>query len=102
MPPPNLKLLNRLLEKNLLHDILDDFYDEVYEDRILNPYFAALPKEKIKERQFSFLSMILQTGDNYMGPIMRNAHHWMVISEEIFEHRENILVKHMKNHGLED
>ena len=41
------------------------------------------------------------TGEKiYFGERPRNAHHWMVISDELFDYRENIMVTCLREHGL--
>ena len=36
----------------------------------------------------------------YFGDRPRNAHHWMVISDELFDYREAIMMNCLRRHGL--
>ncbi|MEQ8238692.1 MAG: 2Fe-2S iron-sulfur cluster-binding protein [Cyclobacteriaceae bacterium] len=100
-PAPNKRLMNRLLEGDLLNEILHAFYTEVYEDELLSPFFKSVTKQRSIEKQYNFLSMLFSGEENYIGALPRNAHHWMVISDELFDYREEMMIKHMRLKGLE-
>ncbi len=101
-PPPTTSLMGRLTMDDSLNKILHSFYTEVYEDEQLRPFFKSVTKERAIEKQYNFLSMLFSGKENYLGALPRNAHHWMVISEELFEYRETMMEKHMIRHGLEE
>jgi hypothetical protein len=43
----------------------------------------------------------LFTGEKiFFGDRPRNAHHWMVISDELFDHREALMASVLRQHGL--
>jgi hypothetical protein len=45
--------------------------------------------------------MQIFTGENvYFGDRPRNAHHWMVISDELFDYREDLLADVARRHGV--
>lgn len=75
-----------------LRRVLDAFYEKVFVDPVLAPFFARSDKETLKGKQFGFLRMRF-TGERgrYMGQRPRNAHHFMVISDADFDHRQAIL-----------
>lgn len=80
--------------------ILEDFYAEVYADPRLAPFFAGTTITRAIEKQFNFM-MELFTGERvYFGERPRNAHHWMVISHELFDHREALMERTLVRHGL--
>lgn len=82
--------------------VLKDFYDRVYEDPRLAPFFVHVTKTRVRSKQFAFLRQIL-TGENlYFGDRPRNAHHWMVISDELFDYREDLLADCFRRYGLEE
>ncbi len=84
----------------LLHDILADFYTRVYADSRLSPYFAGVTKQRLIEKQFLFLRQRFTGEKVYFGDRPRNAHHWMVVSNDLFDHREAIMRHCLRRHGL--
>ncbi len=84
----------------LLKRILDDFYSRVFADEQLRPFFGEATEQWVSGKQYSFVKKIL-TGENcYFGDRPRNAHHWMVISDELFTYREELLETVMRDHEL--
>jgi ferredoxin-NADP reductase/truncated hemoglobin YjbI len=99
-PPPTPELWDALERGKKLASILDDFYDRVFEDPLLSPYFHNSTKQRAKEKVYSFYRRLFSGDRGYFGDRPRNAHHWMVISDRIFDYRENLLKKCMEEHGL--
>jgi ferredoxin/truncated hemoglobin YjbI len=99
-PPHDLELWAALGEGALLRPILQDFYARVYADPQLAPFFAGVTQQRLVEKQYSFLHQILTGSPVYFGSRPRNAHHWMVISDALFEHREQIMWACLTTHGL--
>jgi len=90
-PDPDLELWKGLDEGRLLSKVLIDFYDHVYNDPLLSPFFEGVTKQRLIEKQYNFMHQVL-TGENiYFGERPRNAHHWMVISDELLDHREKLM-----------
>lgn len=83
-----------------LTEILQDFYERVYEDERLSPFFEGVTRQRAIEKQYSFLSQIFSGEQLYFGERPRNAHNWMVISEELFDHREALMESCLRRHGL--
>lgn len=83
-----------------LSRVLNDFYERVYADPQLAPFFAHVKKEWVASKQFSFLRDIFTGERHYFGMRPRNAHHWMVISDELFDHREELMAQTLRDHGL--
>jgi ferredoxin-NADP reductase/truncated hemoglobin YjbI/ferredoxin len=80
--------------------ILEDFYTQVYADPRLAPYFHRTTKQRAVEKQFSFLRDIFLGVSDYFGERPFNAHHWMVISDELFTHREELFFATVRRHGI--
>lgn len=99
-PPPAPDIWSALEDGVKLTRILDDFYDAVYEDAILSPYFHNSTKQRSKEKVYSFYKRLFSGEKVFFGDRPRNAHHWMVISNEIFIHREALLKSFMLKHKL--
>lgn len=99
-PSPSLELWQALGEGTRLKKILDDFYDAVFNDPILSPYFHNSTKQRAKEKVYSFYRRLFSGDPVFFGDRPRNAHHWMVISDEIFNYRETLLKSFMIKHEL--
>lgn len=83
--------------------IVRRFYDAVFVDPVLAHHFADTDKETIAGKQFGFMKRCF-TGDRaaYMGQRPRNAHHWMIISDVEFDHREKLMRDALVAEGLSD
>lgn len=101
-PLPDPELWERLGQGELLNDILHAFYKEVYEDPQLSPFFKSVTIERAIQKQYNFLYMLMTGEEVFMGARPRNSHHWMVISNELFDYRERMMERHMRSFGLED
>ncbi len=97
---PNPALWAALDDGALLTHVLQDFYTQVYADERLAPFFEGIPKQRVIEKQFAFLREKLTGERLYFGDRPRNAHHWMVISNELFDHREALMERSLRKHGL--
>ena len=89
-------------EGELLKDILEDFYTNVFQDDLLKPFFKGVTKNHVIGKQFAFLKQYYTGEDIYFGDRPRNAHHWMVISHELFDHREKLFRNSCVRCGLQE
>lgn len=80
--------------------VLEDFYREVFTDSILEPYFRNVTMDRLIGKQYAFLHDEMTGGHSYFGDNMRNTHHWMVIPESVFNHRQVLLRNAMESHQL--
>ncbi len=101
-PPPDTELWRALGEGEMLKKIIDDFYEAVFEDPVMSPYFHNSTKTRAKEKVYSFYRRLFSGDRVYFGDRPRNAHHWMVISDEVFNYRVTLLKSFMQKHGLSD
>ncbi len=85
-----------------LSAVLTMFYDLAYEDSRLAPFFHKVTKRRAIEQQYSFLADLFTGEANYFGLRPFNAHHWMVISDELFDYREMMMEACMREYGLTD
>jgi ferredoxin-NADP reductase/truncated hemoglobin YjbI len=98
--PPDPEMWAALQEGALMAAILDDFYTRVFEDPVLSPYFTGVTKQRLVEKVYSFMRQIFTGEKLYFGDRPRNSHHWMVISDEIFDYREALMASCMRRAGL--
>lgn len=99
-PEPDPEMWEALHEGTLLRTILADFYAEVFEDPVLAPYFRSSRQEHLIGQVYSFMRDIFTGQRLYFGMQPRPAHHWMVISAEVFDHREKLMTACLERHGL--
>lgn len=97
---PNPEMWAALDDGKLLNDILDDFYTQVFSDSQLAPFFKDSTKQRAIEKQYLFLKGIFTGEKCYFGERPRNAHHWMVISNELFDYREKLMADTLRKHNL--
>jgi len=99
-PPPDPEMWAAMQNGVLLKQILTTFYTWVFEDDILKPYFDKVTKQRLIEKVYSFLYQMFTGEKVFFGERPRNGHHWMVITEDIFSHREALMEKALVKHGL--
>lgn len=99
-PAPAPEIWAALREGELLLAILTDFYARVYADPRLAPFFRGITRQRSIEKQFLFLRQVFAGEKVYFGDRPRNAHHWMVISDELFDYRERLMETCLREHGL--
>ena len=80
--------------------ILTEFYTNVFDDSVLAPYFRGITKDRLIGQVFSFMRDVFTGEKHYFGMRPRTAHHWMVISDEIFDYRERMMEACLRRHGL--
>lgn len=99
-PPPDPELWTALGEGEVLHQLLKDFYGRVFKDERLASFFDGFTQQRLIEKQFLFMRQIITGEKIYFGDQPRNTHHWMVISDELFDHREHIMTGCLRRAGL--
>ncbi len=97
---PDPELWAAVKEGELISQILDDFYTRVYLDPRLSPFFQKVTKSRVSGKQYEFL-VGLMTGvrSSFVEPPF-NAHHWMIISDELFEYRENLFFECVRAYDI--
>ncbi|MBI3479906.1 MAG: 2Fe-2S iron-sulfur cluster binding domain-containing protein [Nitrosomonadales bacterium] len=101
-PPPDPELWAALREGELLTLVLTDFYGRVYSDDRLASFFEGVTKQRLIEKQFLFTRQILTGERIYFGDQPRNTHHWMVISEDLFDYRSALMLACLRGAGLSE
>lgn len=99
---PDPELWEALERGAILRRVLVDFYGRVYRDPRLSSFFRHATMERAIEKQFSFLASIFTGERLYFGWRPRNGHHWMVISDELFDYREELLASCLRRAGLDE
>lgn len=97
---PDNEMWQALHEGGGLGEILENFYTRVYQDSRLSGFFEGVTRERAIEKQFSFLKSIFTGEKCYFGDHPKTAHHWMVISNELFDYREELMEQCLRDYGL--
>lgn len=93
------KTFEELGGREMLEKVSKIFYDKVYDDAWIGQYFADIKQEVIEEQQVDFMSMALGGPKVYLGKLPAPAHKHMMISEELFQLREELLDAALKEAG---
>jgi truncated hemoglobin YjbI len=101
-PAPDPEMWQGLDEGKRLTGILEDFYARVYDDERLAPFFHGVTKQRAIEKQYLFMRQLFTGEKVYFGDRPKNAHHWMVISDELFDYREGLMVDCLRRAGLSE
>lgn len=101
-PPPDPALWAALDEGARLMPILEEFYAEVFADPLLSPFFHGSTRQRAVEKVYSFLHQVLSGKKVYFGDRPRNAHHWMTISNRLFDYREEMFFGVVRRHGVSE
>lgn len=101
-PPTDPELWEALQHGKLLMEILQDFYGRVYQDELLSPYFHGTTMRRSIEKVYSFMNQIITGEKSFFGDRPKNAHHWMVISDETFKYREALMMECQRRAGLSE
>lgn len=99
-PEPDLEIWKALDNGKKLNTILNDFYTIVYDDERLSPFFAGITKQRSIEKVYLFMRQILTGEKVFIGDRPRNAHHWMVISNDLFDYREEIMADCLRKNNI--
>ena len=97
---PRQDMWKALENGRLLTTILTDFYNRAFEDARLAPFFHKVTKQRLIEKQYAFTRDLLTGTRDYFGELPFNSHHWMIISDELFDHRERLFFSVVRRYDL--
>lgn len=97
---PDAELWSALGNGDTLTEILQEFYTQVFEDPRLEPFFRKVTKARLIEKQYAFLADLFTGQRLYFGERPFNSHHWMIISDELFDYRERMFFAIVERHGI--
>jgi len=97
---PDHELWEALERGPRLRRVLDRFYAKVFEDERLAPFFHNVTLERAISKQYAFLADLFSGSNAYFGLKPFNAHHWMIISDELFDYREALFDSVLREEGL--
>ncbi len=100
--PPDPSLWTALDNGKRVRAVLETFYRKVYADPLLQPYFERVTMDRVIGKQYAFLMQSITGEAVYLGERPRNSHHWMVIPDSIFDHRQKLMLDAQRENGLSD
>ena len=86
----------------VLEKVAKKFYDLIYEHAWIGQYFKDVEQEIIESQQVDFMSAALGGPRVYLGKLPVPAHKHMLLTDELFDLRENLLIKAMDEVGVCD
>ncbi len=85
------KLFERLGGRPTLDRVHKIFYEKLYAHNWIGKYFAGINKELITNQQSDFMGMLFGGPKIFSGRMPIDAHMHMMITEELFEIRHELL-----------
>ena len=76
---------------DMIHKVNKSFYDKVYQHPWLSQFFQHIPQERIERQQTDFMVAAFGGPDMYMGREVIPAHLHIMITEEVYNLREQLL-----------
>ncbi len=98
--PPNPALWEQLGGDEKIRAVLTTFYQKVYTDPELSAFFERITMDRIIGKQFGFLKENIVGEAIYWGEQPKNAHHWMVINDKLFQHRAGLMRQALQEHDV--
>lgn len=78
------------------------FYDKAYAHPWLSKYFTDKPQQVLEDQQTAFMIQLMGGPKAYGGKSPKSAHQHMLISDELFELRAEMLSDSIKEAGIRD
>lgn len=88
---PNPELWASLGHGQAVRSLLERFYAQVFADPVLSPFFERVTQGRVIDKQYAFMRQCITGEPVYLGEQPDNAHHWMVISDEVFDRRQRLM-----------
>jgi len=95
-------LFDRLGGKQTFIKVHKIFYDKAYAHPWLSQYFTDKPQELLENQQTDFMIQLTGGPKIYAGKMPKMAHQHMMISEELFDLRAQLLSDSIKEAGIRD
>ena len=95
-------LFDRLGGKATYEKVHKIFYDKAYAHPWLRKYFTDKPQEVLEQQQTDFMIQITGGPKRYGGKTPKFAHQHMMISEELFDLRSQLLSESIIEAGIDD
>lgn len=94
-----MNLYDELTDKNIVKKINDLFYEKVYKHPWLSQFFATIEQDFISAQQSKFIVGAIGGPKLFTGRPPSLAHPHMLITDELFDLREQLLIEAMDELG---
>jgi len=98
----NKTLFDRIGGKSTLMRVHKLFYDKAYAHPWLSQYFTDKPQDILESQQTEFMGQLFGGPKAYAGKTPKMAHQHMMISDELFDVRAQLLKESLSEAGLAD
>lgn len=95
-------LYDRLGGKNTFIKVHKLFYDKAYAHPWLSKFFTDKPQEVLENQQTDFMVQLMGGPKAYGGKSPKSAHQHILISDELFELRAQLLSDSIRECGISD
>jgi len=95
-------LYDRLGGKPIFIKVHKNFYDKVYAHSWLRKFFTDKPQQLLEDQQTDFMTQLMGGPKVYGGKSPKSAHQHMLITEELFALRAQLLSDSIKEAGIAD
>lgn len=84
-------LFHKLGGKNTLQKVHKIFYDKIYADPWIGKFFLHIDQKIIEDQQTDFMMQAMGGPAEYAGALPHAAHKHMLITEDLFQYRQELL-----------
>ena len=95
-------LYDRLGGKETFIKVHKIFYDKAYAHSWLRKFFTDKPQQLLEDQQTDFMVQLMGGPRCYGGKSPKSAHQHMLITDELFEVRAQLLSDSIKEAGIAD
>ncbi|MBT4762587.1 MAG: group 1 truncated hemoglobin [Bdellovibrionaceae bacterium] len=89
-------------DRAIYDKVVKIFYDEVFKDPWIGQFFEGHDQEHLEKQQADFMIQSMGGPRAYSGKFPKPAHQHMLISDELFEYRHEMLDRALKESGASD
>jgi hemoglobin len=89
-------LLERLGGRDTVLRVHKIFYDKIYTHPWIGQYFKHVPRDLIENQQTDFMTQLFGGPKAYSGRMPNDAHEHMMVTEELFRQRQELLAESLK------
>ena len=94
------KLFDRVGGRVTLEAVHKRFYDKIYAHNWIGQFFKGIDQKHIESQQTDFIAMLFGGPKAYSGRMPIDAHEHIMIDDELFALRTELLVQSLKESGI--
>jgi truncated hemoglobin YjbI len=94
------KLIERIGGRATVERVHKIFYDKLYADAWMGQFFAGIDQKHIESQQTDFIVMLFGGPKNYSGRMPIDAHEHIMIGEDLFAARSELLRQSLQEAGV--